>query len=133
MKWRTTTRPNGDPSHRETIWGFDVILPRIVSIVAILGALWAGASWCSSVTNSVATARAEQLAAAAALPDKIAAAIEANARVNGLVSRDEWMTDKQAQDAGTARIERKVDVLIERQYWTNSMLEKLPGAKEPKR
>ena len=130
MKWKTTTRPNGERDHRETVWGWDVILPRIVSIVAILGALWACASWASAIQRDVATARAEQLAAAAALPDKIAAAIAANAALQGDVSRDEWMTDKQAQDAAIAAANKKLDIVIDRQFWTNRMLESFRPPKE---
>lgn len=94
-QWTTITRTNGKRDEnglpvREHVWGWDVILPRAVSILGIAAALWAGIAWCNSITYQIAVARSEQLSAAANLPDKIAAAIAANDKSSPYVTRIEW-------------------------------------------
>jgi len=126
MNWRTQTRPNGKRDHREVVTGWAAWLGRAVSVLALLKLLWFASARVTSIENKLDSQALE-------LPDKIAAAIAANAKTDGYVSRDEWLTDKQAQDAAVSKLTGKVDVVIERQYRTNYLLEKLPGAKEKDR
>ncbi len=130
MRWRTSTRPNGDREggKRETVWGWDMVS----AIAAILGLgltiLVGGFAAWTSLNREVAEIRATQAAALNDLPDKIAAAIAANARAEGNVPRDEWQTDKNAQDVAVSRLDKKLDQLIDRQYRTNHLLEQMPGS-----
>ena len=133
MKWRTTTRPNGQKDHRETVLGWDVWLPRLVSAIAVVGAVWGVADWCSSVKHDIAIDRAERAQADKDLPDKIAAAIAAASKTDGYVSRNEWLTDKQAQDEVIHQVARDLAHATTQLYRTNHLLEQQPAmAKEPR-
>jgi hypothetical protein len=133
-KWRTTTRPNGHPTIREHVWGWDVMLPRVVTIIAILTAGWKVSSYLHGLTAAVAAVQVEQAHSAADLPTKIAAAIAADEKTNPCVSRREWDTWKESEASSLDDVRTEMRG-IRREFkddaiYNRNILSKLPGAQE---
>jgi len=132
MKWRTTTRPNGQPGHREQVAGWDVILPRIATIVSILVGLGGGLAAYVNVVSTQAVILAKIEAAEKTLPATIAKTVAES----GLVSRGEWLTDKEAQDKqifeGVQDLKQRMGKIEEHSYHTLRVVESYDNFKKAK-
>lgn len=132
--WRTTTRPNGHAKVREHVWGWDVILPRVLTIIAVLTAGWKVSSYVNGLTAAVTAVKVEQAHAATVLPSQIAAAIAADAKTNPYVSRHEWDTWR-ASEASSLDDVRTEMRAIRREFqedaaYNRNILSRLPGAQD---
>jgi hypothetical protein len=132
-QWRSQTVPNHKDKHRDIVEGWDRWLPRIVAIVALVGSLWKASGWCSDVISVQKEIKADVAAVKDGLHDKISTALAEHDLASEYVTRREWLTDKQAQDAAVGSINSKIDTLIDRQYRTNHLLESVHPTKETPR
>jgi hypothetical protein len=123
VKWRTTTRPNGDPQHRETVWGWDVILPRLVHLISVVALVWYVSAWCHAVRTDIDDARLQIARQPAVTKETIAAALAEHDIAAEAVTRAEWLEGERTRDAAVAHVADKVERLTESTYRLNFLLE----------
>jgi hypothetical protein len=133
VKWRTTSRPNGERTNevREQVIGLQAILGWAAIIVTIVGAVIYDRIQLESRLNQTA---ADVLSDRRALINTIKVAIEESDRENGFVTRLEWNAKLEElakeEERRDARIERRLDRIESHGQHTLSVVEKLPVQKD---
>jgi hypothetical protein len=135
MKWYTTTRPNGDPGHRETIPGIQSYAAWVAIIVTIAGwGIFDRISLQRQIDAAAAAAFRDKAAERSELLNEIRVTVEDIIAAEPLVTRAEWTAQndevKHALAEHIMRTDRRLERIEDHSRHTLAVVEKLPAAKD---